>query len=135
MTAKILLADDDVSVRKMLCRLLEMENYQVLLAGTGRQAVATFHAHAPDLILLDLKMPDQDGWQALDKMSASGPMPPVVIITASPHQERRAAQCGADALLEKPLHLPLLLETIKGLLSFRAHSQERELSENLCSTK
>src|SRR5690242_13708855 len=135
MTAKILLADDDASVRNMLCRLLEMENYQVVLASTGRQAIASFRANVPDLILLDLKMPDQDGWQALDKMSAAGPMPPVVIITASPHQERRAAQSGADALLEKPLHLPLLLETIKGLLAFRAHSQEGALSEKLFSAK
>jgi DNA-binding response OmpR family regulator len=135
MQKKILLADDDPSVRKMLCRLLEIEHYQVTLASSGRDAVARFRAETPDLILLDLKMPDQNGWEALEQMSATGPMPPVIIITAFPHQERRAAENGADAFLEKPLHLPLLLQTISDLLRFRSLSESLAGAADLCSAK
>jgi CheY-like chemotaxis protein len=134
MKKKILLADDDASVRKMLGRLLESEQYEVVLAGNGREAVAQFRADPPDLVLLDLKMPDKDGWQALEQMHAAGSMPPVIIITATPHQGRRATQSGADALLEKPLHLPLLLQTIHDLLTFRSLNEGLSYSQDFDST-
>jgi len=117
MTKKILLADDDASIRETLGRVLELEQYEVVLAGTGREAVAKFQANPPDLVLLDLNMPDQNGWEALDTMCRRVPQVPVFIITAAPHQAKRAAQLGAAALMEKPLHLPLLLQSLSGLLT------------------
>jgi two-component system response regulator MprA len=116
MRKRILLADDDNAVRESLGRVLESENYEVLLACTGREAVHHFTANAPDLVLLDLNMPDKDGWEAFDLMEKVHPLIPTIIITARPHQHQRANGMGIDALMEKPLDLPLLLQTIRRLL-------------------
>jgi len=117
MKKRILLADDDESVRKMVARVLESEDYEVLPAKTGREAVAKFMSGSPDLILLDLNMPEQDGWQAFGWISHQHPFVPVIIITARPNQYPRAVDMGIDALMEKPLDLPVLLRTIRDLLA------------------
>lgn len=113
----ILLADDDASIRTMVGRLLEAENYNVVFAKNGREAARQFKTDPPDLVLLDLSMPEKDGWEAFEEMCAVNPMLPVIIITASPYEYERAVQLGADALMEKPLNLPLLLQTIRELLA------------------
>jgi two-component system response regulator MprA len=117
MKAKILLADDDASVREMLGRVLESEDYAVVLAKTGREAATKFAVALPDLVLLDLSMPDKNGWEAFMLMEQSRPFVPVIMITAWPQQYQQAAGLGIDALMEKPLDLPLLFATIAGLLA------------------
>jgi two-component system response regulator MprA len=114
---KILLADDDAGVRETLGRVLETEHYAVTLAKTGRDAAAKFFADLPDLVLLDLNMPDRDGWDVFGLMHQTHPLVPVVVITAMSQQSKRASECGIDALMEKPLNLPLLLATIADLLA------------------
>ena len=87
MNKTILLADDDDSVRHTLGRVLQSEEYNVLLARTGREAVAEFlHNGPPDLVLLDLNMPDKDGWEAFHLMNRLEPIVPVIVITARPHR-------------------------------------------------
>jgi DNA-binding response OmpR family regulator len=117
MKAKILLADDDSGVRETLGRVLESEDYEVVFARTGREAAAKFVADVPHLVLLDLNMPDRDGWEAFDLMNRTHPSVPVIVITAKPQQHQHAAQLGIDALMEKPLNLPLLLAIIANLLA------------------
>jgi DNA-binding response OmpR family regulator len=117
MKSKILLADDDASVREMLGRVLESEHYDVVYAKTGRETAAKFIADLPDLVLLDLNMPDRDGWDAFDLINRTHPSVPVIVITAKPQQHQHAAQLGIDALMEKPLNLPLLLAIIANLLA------------------
>jgi DNA-binding response OmpR family regulator len=116
MKNKILLADDDKSVRRSLARVLESEGFDVLTAEDGRAAVREFIAEFPDLVLLDLNMPDKDGWEAFDLIETLHPFVPVIIITARPHQFGRAKMAGADALMEKPLDFPLLVQTVNRLL-------------------
>jgi CheY-like chemotaxis protein len=96
--------------------VLESEGYRVLLAKTGREAVTQCRLNPPDLVLLDLNMPVMDGWAAFRMMSQTDPMRPVVVITARHNQYAQAEQLGADALMEKPLNLTLLLETIRKLV-------------------
>jgi DNA-binding response OmpR family regulator len=117
MKAKILLADDDAGVREMVGRVLESEQYDVALARTGRETAAKFIADVPDLVLLDLNMPDRDGWDVFDLMKQTHPFVPVIVITARPQQYEHAAKLGITALMEKPLNLPLLLATIADLLA------------------
>jgi CheY-like chemotaxis protein len=117
MNKTILLADDDASIRRMVGRVLESEGYRVLYAATGTEAASQFLSGPPDLILLDLNMPERDGWEAWEIINTLHPMLPVIIITARPHQYRRANQLRIDALMEKPLDLSLLLDTIKRLLA------------------
>jgi CheY-like chemotaxis protein len=117
MKKRILLADDDPGIREMLGRVLESEQYEVALAGTGREAVARFAAHPPDLILLDLNMPDLDGWEAIDRITRSHPFASVIVITARPKQYEQAAGMFIDAFMEKPLDLAVLLAAIADLVA------------------
>ena len=128
MKKRILLADDDDSVRKMVARVLESAGYQVLQAATGREAVAQFRDGQPHLVLLDLKMPDQDGWRAFEEVNQQNCQVPVIVITAWPNQNEAAARRGIDALMEKPLDLPLLLQTIGNLLEEPRQKRTERLS-------
>ena len=112
----ILIADDEINIRESLAAVLREEHYAVRLAENGRVAVREFLDGPPDLILLDLNMPDTDGWKAFDVIARLAPDVPVIVITARPGQARRAAEAGIDMLLEKPLDIPVLLETIRNLL-------------------
>jgi len=67
--------------------------------------------------LLDINMPGLDGWQTLERMERRRPLIPVIVITARPNQYRHAVGAGVDALMEKPLDFPRLLEAIAGLLA------------------
>ena len=109
--------DDDTSMRESAARVLEEQDYDVIVTATGREAVSVFLAGSPDLVLLDLNMPDEDGWEIFRTMHRLWPFVPVIIITARPHQAEQAANSGADALMEKPLDFPVLLNAIKNLLS------------------
>jgi DNA-binding response OmpR family regulator len=100
----VLIADDDVAVRTMLGRFLESEGFNVVFASNGRQAISEFLIMPYDLLLLD----------ALSKLH---PMMPIIIMTALPHQQEHAERAGVDALLEKPLDLPFLLDTIHQVLA------------------
>jgi DNA-binding response OmpR family regulator len=117
MRKTILLADDDASIRRLVGRILEMENYEVWPAKTGREAASKFLHGPPDLVLLDLNMPDKDGWEASRLMSSVHPGVPVIVITARPHQYEQAVRMRIDALMEKPLDLLVLLQTVKELLA------------------
>lgn len=125
---KILLADDDAGVRELLGRVLEGEDYQVILAKDGIEAAAKFIRREPDMVLLDLNMPERDGWLAFRFMEAARPMLPVIVITARPNQYAHARDLGVDALMEKPLNLPVLLETIKQLLAETEAERTRRLT-------
>ena len=117
MRKRVLIADDDPAVLMSLARVLESETYEVILARTGREAVSQLLAEEPDIVLLDLNMPEKDGWEAFELMEKLDPFLPVIVITARPHQYDLAVRLGIDAFMEKPLDLPLLLATVKQLLA------------------
>jgi DNA-binding response OmpR family regulator len=115
--AVILIVDDDATIRESLAAVFRSEKYRVRVAENGRVAVRRFLECSPNLILLDLNMPDVDGWKAFEVMARLAPYVPVIVITARPNQARRAAEAGVDMLLEKPLDIPTLLETVRKLLA------------------
>jgi DNA-binding response OmpR family regulator len=127
-TKRILLADDDLGVREMLGRVLESEHYGVVYAKSGIETIRKFTADPPDLVLLDLNMPEKDGWEAFGKICDKHPFVPVIVITARPHQYGHAVELGVDALMEKPLNIPLLLETIQSLLTESESERTRRLT-------
>src|SRR5208283_4838045 len=122
-------------IREMLGRVLESEQYEVVLAGTGREAAAKFAATAPDLVLLDLNMPDLDGWEAIDLITRTHPFVSVIVITARPKQYEQAAEMAVDALMEKPLNLPLLLAAIAGLVAESESERVNRLSNPAFKTR
>jgi DNA-binding response OmpR family regulator len=128
-TKRILLADDDPGIRELLGRVLESEHYGVTFAKTGREAAAKFVSDPPDLVLLDLNMPDKDGWAAFRLMDAAHTLIPIIVITARPNQHPQAVQLGVDAFMEKPLNLPVLLEVIQKLLAETDAERTRRLTD------
>jgi CheY-like chemotaxis protein len=113
---KILIAEDDATVRFMLSLALEWEHYEVACAHTWRDAVAKFRAAPPDLALLDCSQPQKEAREAVELMRASVRDLPVVLISNHSSQHAELEQLQADALLEKPIELPRLLDTIRQLL-------------------
>lgn len=109
---RILLADDSPQIRESLSKVLRNAGYHVTSVAHGGQALDRALEEEFDLLLLDLNMPGMDGWEALDHLASLKPALPVIIITAQPDQRDWAQAEGARALMEKPLDLPLLLQTI-----------------------
>ena len=110
---RILLAEDDVSMRRALTHVLESDGYQVVPANTAVEAAAQFWARPPDLALLDLNAVAQDEWWAVDEICAADPVLPIILIVrGSVERRERAMRLGADALFEQPFDFPILLDTI-----------------------
>ncbi len=121
----ILLVDDDPVVRSSLGAVLEQEGYQVVPASDGEKALALAAVHPFDLAVLDLNMPVKNGWDTFERLSWDHPLIPVIIITARSNQLFTALGAGVGALLEKPLEIPVFLQTIARLL---AEPTEKQLA-------
>src|ERR1700756_2643380 len=123
---KILLVDDDLSVRESLGRALQREGYEVLLAGSGQEALERLCDTEINLALLDINMPGLNGWDTLDQMLEINPFLPVIIITAWPDQRSRTSR--ALAVLEKPLALAPLLEFMKRAMAETVEARRRRIA-------
>jgi response regulator NasT len=111
---RVLIAEDDAIIRMDLKEMLEEEQYEVIEAGDGAQAVQLARDEQPALVILDIKMPVMDGLAAAQKISEER-LAPVLILTAYSQRElvERAAQIGAMAYLVKPFQKQDLLPAIE----------------------
>ena len=117
MNTNILVVDDERTIRESLSKVLHAENYEVLCAENGQEAIERFAEARIDLLLLDLGLRGNDGWATLEWLAQVNPLLPVVIITGRGNQREHAEMAGAYALMEKPLDVPRLLETMSELLN------------------
>jgi DNA-binding NtrC family response regulator len=115
MKKRILVVDDDISVRDSLEKILSEAGYEVTVAPDGESAADEFEQ--ANLLVLDLNLPIQDGWDVLGQVNSDHPLLPVIVITGLADQLDDRAIPGASAFLEKPIEVPLLLETIEHLLN------------------
>jgi CheY-like chemotaxis protein len=118
--SKILLVEDDQANREMLARYLTLLGYRIVLALDGTQAVRLANTEHPDLILMDMRLPVMDGWEATRQIKA-GTMThtiPVMALTAyaMDDERRRCLEAGCDAYETKPLEFPRLLVKLQSLL-------------------
>ncbi len=116
MKEKVLVVDDDASVRESLRKVLEDVGYEVALAGDGPEAVAQFEGGHVDLLLLDIGLPVKNGWDAFERITNEAPVLPIIIITGQANQHDMAVAAGVGALMEKPLEVTELLNTMQELL-------------------
>lgn len=118
MKTKILVVDDEPGIRGLLATILERKGYTVLLAESGKKGLDLFRRERPDLIVLDLKMPDMDGITVLQDIRGLDSRTPVVILTGagSEKAEKLARQLGAAEFIEKEFSLHRLGETLRRLL-------------------
>jgi CheY-like chemotaxis protein len=116
MKKTILVVDDDDSVREAVNKVLRGAGYEVVLAAGGLEAVVRFQTHAIDLVVLDIGLPNQNGWETCKHLALSQPNVPIILITGHGGQSHFAFEAGAAALMEKPLGAHQLLEMIHDLV-------------------
>jgi two-component system, NtrC family, nitrogen regulation response regulator NtrX len=129
--AQILVVDDEVGIRELLSEILADEGHQVLLAESAGEARRLRERGRPDLVLLDIWMPDTDGISLLKEWAASGQLGmPVVMMSGHGTIETavEATRIGALDYLEKPIALQRLLATVKRALRNSDASPARDLS-------
>lgn len=121
--AKILLVEDNEMNRDMLSRRLMRKGFEVTMAVDGQQAIDQAKALIPDLILMDVSLPEVDGLEATRQIKAHAPTAKVPIIALTAHalaeDREKALAAGCDDYDTKPIELPRLLEKIEKQLASR----------------
>jgi two-component system, chemotaxis family, chemotaxis protein CheY len=111
---RLLVVDDDPTIREMLEMLLDSEGYEVATASNGADALDALPELHPDLIILDMKMPVMDGWEFMDRYrTLPDATAPVVVLSAAQDTGRRAAEVGAQAYVSKPFAIDDLLKVVE----------------------
>lgn len=117
----VLVVDDDAVMCRTLCRLLQGQGYQVRFASDGSQAIDRAEAEPPDLVLLDLNLPDIDGL-VVCKMLRAGPRTadiPIIVLTARDgvENERKSRAAGASEYVSKPFDVHALLGWVDSFIN------------------
>lgn len=118
MSATILIVEDEYAVARGIQYALEQEGYQVTVAGSGEEALEVAGELAPDLVVMDVRMPGIDGFETLRRMRADGSKAPVLMLTARDEEMDKVIglEMGADDYMTKPFGLRELQSRIKALL-------------------
>jgi len=116
----ILVVDDEAANRHLMETILAAEGGEIVTAADGKQALALVTENPPDLILLDIMMPDMSGFDVLRAMKADAATAgiPVIMVTAldNPDAMAQAIEGGADEVLTKPVNAAELLLRVKNML-------------------
>ena len=120
---RILIVEDNMDNYELVRFVLERAGYDVFLAVNGRDGVAAARFQRPDLILMDLGMPEMDGWIAAQKLKADDVtrMIPLYALSAHtmPNERKRAIEAGCDGYVSKPINMKGFLEIVEGALASR----------------
>ena len=120
---KILLVEDNEMNRDMLSRRLEKRGYVLVMAVDGPQALEMARSKTPDLILMDLSLPEMDGWEVARRLRADDSTRRIPIIALTAHamagDRERAIEAGCNDYDTKPVDLPRLHQKIRALLEPR----------------
>ncbi|MDF2721317.1 MAG: transcriptional regulator [Paenibacillus sp.] len=126
MREHILVIDDDEKITSMLRRTLAFEGYSVATAGNGADGLRQMLGTEPNLLILDVMMPQMDGWEVCRRVRESGSSVPILMLTAKDEVADRVKglDLGADDYLVKPFALEELLARIRSLMRRRGDSAE-----------
>ena len=127
---RILVVDDDADIRGLVRELLERRGFLVVEARDGRQALQELYGGRPDLVILDVGMPEMDGWTTLERIRELSDVPVVMLTARSAELEKtRGLRAGADDYVTKPFGRQELLARIEGLLR-RAGNRQAATAES-----
>ena len=126
-----LVIDDEVQIRRLLRVVLESENYQVLEAETGQQGLMEIAGRRPDVILLDLGLPDMDGLVVLKRLREWSETPVLVLTVRDDEQEKVAVlDAGAEDYVTKPFSTPELLARLRAAQRKTRPEEETSIFKN-----
>jgi two-component system, OmpR family, response regulator len=116
--ARLLVVDDEETILELLSRSLRFAGFEVMTAASGAEALRVAVASRPDLVLLDVMMPDGDGFEVVRQMRSTGPDLPVIFLSARDGVGERVAglALGGDDYITKPFSLEEVLERIRAVL-------------------
>ena len=125
---RILIVEDNEMNRDVLSRRLRRHGYEVLIATAGLDGLRLAYDARPDLILMDLGMPDIDGWECAKRLKADVATSAIPIIALTAHamldDRQKALDAGCDDFDTKPINFPGLLEKMNRLLSSSMDSEQ-----------
>jgi DNA-binding response OmpR family regulator len=115
--ALILVVDDDIRMLRMMKRMLELENFQVLIANSGDTALKIFEKETPNLVLLDIMMPDMDGYAVCRRIREFSQVP-IIMVTAKGEDTEKVEglDIGADDYVTKPFSASELAARVRAVL-------------------
>lgn len=130
----ILLIEDERTISNFICRALNANDYKAIPASSGKEGISLFFSHQPDLVLLDLGLPDMDGLEVLEQLSGLPQDTPVIIISARDREAEKvkALDMGADDYVVKPFGVPELLARIRTTLR---RTDRLKLSQGVLKSK
>ena len=130
--ARILIVEDNMDNYELVRFVLDRAGYDVFLAVNGRDGVDAARAQKPDLILMDLGMPEMDGWKAAEKLKLDDDTKaiPLYALTAHtlPHERKRALEAGCDGYLSKPIQMKGFLNLVEEALLVEKIKKEKKNS-------
>lgn len=131
MATKIMVVDDDTRIRKLVKDFLEKDHFYVLEASNGEEAMDLFYEN-PDtaLVLLDVMMPDLDGWQVLREIRETSKVP-IIMLTARADErdELKGFELGVDEYIAKPFSPKILMARVEAILRRTKGAEEEALTE------
>jgi len=132
---RILVVEDNMDNYELVRFVLERAGYDVFLAMNGRDGVAAARLQKPDLILMDLSMPEMDGWMAAEKLKADEITKPIPLYALSAHtlpsDRKRALDAGCDGYVSKPIHMAGFLEVVEKALGNRKEKKNPRKSREI----
>ena len=122
--ATVLVVDDEPAIRRFLRSTLEVQGYGVVEADTAAEAMRMMRHHRPDLVLLDLGLPDRDGMELIDEIQGLSEAP-IIVVTSRDDEASKvlALDRGADDYVTKPFGIPELLARMRAALRHRVQAE------------
>lgn len=125
MKKRVLLAEDEPNIVESLTFLLERAGYEVAVETNGRDALHSAMTHLPDVLILDVMLPEMDGYEILRRLRSDTKSEslPILMLTAKGQREDRetALDCGADLFITKPFANSAIIEAVGSLADRHAH--------------